>query len=152
MAGLVIFVIGVGAIYSFLQVPAPYPLDAGSDLGAHGQISKSNQPTSNNYLEYTAQAFDSDKNKKRVLYFYANWCPTCRPADAEFNANVSKFPKDLVLFRVNYNDSDTDDTEKALAVKYGITYQHTFVQVDEKSNEIVKWNGGAFSKLISTIQ
>ena len=30
---------------------------------------------------------------RRVLFFYANWCPTCRPADADFTNHVEKFPQ-----------------------------------------------------------
>jgi hypothetical protein len=31
----------------------------------------------------------------------------------------------VVALRVNYNDSDTDEDEKALAKEFGVTYQHT---------------------------
>lgn len=104
------------------------------------------------YTPYSETAFDQARNKRRVLFFYANWCPTCRPADADFEVNISKFPKDLVLFRVNYNDPDTDADEKALAQKYAVTYQHTYVQVDANGIEIAKWNGGQTDKLLSSIK
>lgn len=66
--------------------------------------------------------------KNIVLYFYASWCPECREEIphlyAAFNAvnNAS-----LVAFRVNFNDSETDDAEKELAREYGVAYQHTKV-------------------------
>lgn len=104
------------------------------------------------YTPYSKTAFDQARNKRRVLFFYANWCPTCRPADADFEANISKIPKGLILFRVNYNDPDTDADEKALAQRYAVTYQHTFVQVDANGREIAKWNGGQTDKLLSSIK
>lgn len=104
------------------------------------------------YQEYSKATFDANTGKKRVLFFYANWCETCRPADADFKANESSFPEDLVLFRVNYNDPDTDQEEKDLARKYGITYQHTFVLVDGEGNEVKKWNGGQTEKLLSSVK
>ena len=104
------------------------------------------------YVPFSQAAYDGASDKKRVLFFYANWCPTCKPADADFTANVSTFPDDVALFRVNYNDPDTDATEKALAQKYGITYQHTFVQVDDQGDVITKWNGGQTDKLLQSIK
>jgi thiol-disulfide isomerase/thioredoxin len=104
------------------------------------------------YLAYSKAALDGGIEKKRVLFFYANWCPTCRPADANFNENVSKIPDDVTLIRVNYNDTDTDQEEKDLAEKYGITYQHTFVQIDQQGNEVAKWNGGQIDELLANIK
>ncbi|OGM04142.1 hypothetical protein A2715_04050 [Candidatus Woesebacteria bacterium RIFCSPHIGHO2_01_FULL_39_32] len=103
------------------------------------------------YIEYSPEVLASNKDKKRVLYFYANWCPTCRPADADFKANESQIPEDVVLIRVNYNDSDTDSEEEQLATQYGITYQHTFVQIDESGNEVTKWNGGQIEELLERL-
>lgn len=104
------------------------------------------------YVEYSKAALDQAATNRRVLYFYANWCPICKPADADFKANSSKIPTDVTVIRVNYNDSDTDQEEKDLAKKYGIIYQHTFVQVDANGKEITKWNGGAIEKLLSSIK
>ena len=68
-----------------------------------------------------------------VLYFYANWCPICREEIPKFYEAFNEMSKDsnkyvkVIGFRVNYNDSDTDDDEKTLAREYGIAYQHTKV-------------------------
>jgi thiol-disulfide isomerase/thioredoxin len=100
------------------------------------------------YVEYSNTAFNNASNNRRVLFFYASWCPTCRPADTSFTKNVSKIPDDVTLIRVNYNDPDTDQEEKDLAKKYGITYQHTFVQIDSTGKEVTKWNGGQIDELL----
>ena len=104
------------------------------------------------YIEYTKSAFDGAANKRRVLFFYANWCPTCRPADASFQQNKNQIPEDVTVIRVNYNDTDTDAEEKALAQKYSITYQHTFVQIDAQGNEVGTWNGGQIDELLARLQ
>lgn len=108
--------------------------------------------SSSRYPSYSKSVLDQAGSGRRVLYFYANWCPTCKPADANFKANTDKIPDDLTLIRVNYNDSDTDQEEKDLARKYNITYQHTFVQIDAQGNEITKWNGGQIEELLANIK
>lgn len=70
-----------------------------------------------------------------VLFFRAGWCPTCRAVDADIKANLGKIPSSLTILDVNYDNS------AALKKKYGVTYQHTFVQVDKDGNLIKKWNG-----------
>lgn len=104
------------------------------------------------YAKYSPEVFASFANTRRVLFFYAAWCPTCQPADESFNQNMGQIPADTSVIRVNYNDSDTDQQEKDLAKKYGITYQHTFVQVDTAGQEIAKWNGGQIEELLSRLK
>ena len=104
------------------------------------------------YVEYSKAALEKAVSNRRVLFFYASWCPTCRPADASFRENMSKIPEDVTLIRVNYNDPETDQEEKDLAKKYGITYQHTYVQIDGAGKEITKWNGGQINELLSNIK
>jgi thioredoxin 1 len=55
-------------------------------------------------------------------------------------------PADVVVFKTDY------DTEKELKKKYGITYQHTFVLVDNEGNSIKKWNGGGVKELIEELK
>ena len=96
---------------------------------------------------------DSEKSlpstsPKTVLFFYANWCPTCKKADLDIQAKSSSISTDLSIVRINYNDTDTSDAEKDLAEKYQITYQHTLVYLDENGAEITRWNGGELDKIL----
>ena len=104
------------------------------------------------YVQYSKSALDHASGNRRILFFYASWCPTCRPADESFTQNVNKIPEDVTLIRVNYNDPETDQEEKDLAKKYHVTYQHTFVQIDSTGKEITKWNGGQIDELLSNIK
>jgi len=109
-------------------------------------------PTVGMYVEYSREMFEKTSSQRRVLFFYANWCSTCRPADSSFTRGIERLPADLVLLRVNYNDTATDQEEKDLAAKYGITYQHTFVQIDAQGNAINRWNGGEIDQLLAKVQ
>jgi thiol-disulfide isomerase/thioredoxin len=71
------------------------------------------------------------------LFFYASWCPYCKAQEpinqAVFATNT--FTRPVRGFRVNYNDSDTDADEKALARTFGVTYQHTGIFLDTDGKE-----------------
>lgn len=71
-----------------------------------------------------------------VLFFHAGWCPTCKAADTDINSNLSSIPANTTILKVDY------DTNPDLKKKYGVTYQHTFVQVDANGTMIKKWSGG----------
>ena len=92
------------------------------------------------------------QSEKLVLFFYASWCPTCRPVDTELRQDTSKLPDGVKVVRVNYKDPDTEESEKELAKKYGITYQHTFVQIDSVGKEIKKWNGGGIDQILRNMK
>ena len=69
-----------------------------------------------------------DGNKVILLDFYANWCPYCRAEAPEIEAGFNNLESENVIgFRVNYNDGETDADEKALAEQFKVTYQHTKV-------------------------
>lgn len=93
------------------------------------------------YIDYSPEAYANAEGKKRVLFFHAKWCPTCKAANIEFMNNLNSIPEDVVVLKTDY------DTESALKSQYGITYQHTFVYVDAQGNEIKKWNGGGITDL-----
>jgi thiol-disulfide isomerase/thioredoxin len=84
---------------------------------------------------------------KVVLFFRASWCPTCRGLDADIRNHVNEIPKDITILDVNYDDS------AALKQMYGVTYQHTFVEVDGKGALIKKWSGSpTLSVLLSEVK
>jgi thioredoxin 1 len=82
-----------------------------------------------------------------VLFFRASWCPTCISVDKDIKANLSKIPSSLSILDVNYDNST------ALKQKYGVIYQHTFVQVDKDGKLIKKWSGSpTLSALVSEVK
>ena len=98
---------------------------------------------SKNYLEYTQKAFDEAASTKRVLFFAASWCPSCRGADKNITENLEKIPANLMIFKTDY------DKETTLKTKYNITRQHTFVYVDAKGMALKTWSGGGLSEIIA---
>jgi peroxiredoxin len=91
---------------------------------------------SGSYESYAPEKLARANEGDVVLFFRADWCPTCRAADADIRANLSDIPAGLTILDVDY------DTATALKQKYIVTYQHTFVLVDAAGNQLAKWSGG----------
>lgn len=89
------------------------------------------------FVDYSAAALVAAQQRGRaVLYFHANWCPVCKVLEPDLRANIGTFPADVTILKVDY------DQETSLKQQYGVTYQHTFVQVDANGAERKQWSGG----------
>lgn len=111
--------------------------------------------TSAPFIEFNKADYEAAKKagKVIVLDFYANWCPICRAEAPNIQAGFNSLTTNNVVgFRVNYKDDETDPDEAALAKQFGINYQHTKVIVKDrkqvlKTSEI--WNKETLIKEIT---
>jgi len=103
---------------------------------------------SDSYKDYSVATVASEQSagKKVVLFFYAPWCPYCRAADAVFKANGGEIPAGVTVLKTDY------DSEKELKAKYGVTYQHTFVEIDNNGNQVAKWVSGDTAALKANLK
>jgi thioredoxin 1 len=93
------------------------------------------------YVGYTHEAYTQAQADGKVIFleFYANWCPSCRVQEPILKQAFSELGDPNVAgFRVNYNDSETDDDERDRAREFGISYQHTHVIIDTEGNPVTK--------------
>lgn len=84
------------------------------------------------------------ESKPTVLFFHASWCPSCKTASKNFEKDVNQL-EHINLILVDY------DSSKELQRKYGVSYQHTFVQISPDGEALVKWNGGDTEELLNMI-
>jgi thiol-disulfide isomerase/thioredoxin len=84
------------------------------------------------FIEYSAEKVAATSGNK-VLFFHANWCPSC--IGAAKNLSAATAPEGLNVFKVDY-DSSAD-----LKAKYGVVSQHTFVQIDDNGTMVKRWFG-----------
>jgi thioredoxin 1 len=67
-----------------------------------------------------------------VIFFHAPWCPDCVATDASLRSDG--VPDGLTVVKADF------DTETDLRARYGVTVQHSFVQLD--GDEAVRaWTG-----------
>lgn len=102
---------------------------------------------SGSYVAYAPERLADANKGKVVLFFRASWCPTCRSLDKDIRANAAKIPAGVTILDVDY------DTATALKQKYGVTSQHTLVQVDTQGSQITKWGGSSsLAALVGSIK
>lgn len=80
-----------------------------------------------------------------ILFFKAGWCPTCGVAQEDIDQNLADLPENVSIVTVDY------DAETELKEKYGVTYQHTFVQIDNAGEKVSLWNGGGVQEIAQNL-
>lgn len=70
-----------------------------------------------------------------VLFFNAEWCSTCEVARTNFESSKNSIPGDLTIVVVDFDNSIE------LRKQYGVTVQHTFVQIGDEGSSLAKWSG-----------
>ncbi|HEX5743839.1 MAG TPA: thioredoxin family protein [Candidatus Saccharimonadales bacterium] len=95
--------------------------------------------------DYNKSKGDYNDDKK-VLFFHAPWCPVCQSIDKEINADPGKIPGGDVIIKTDF------DSETELRKKHGVTYQYTFVQIDNSGQQIKKWTATTLDDVISQIE
>jgi thiol-disulfide isomerase/thioredoxin len=104
-------------------------------------------PRTGSYEAYDSSKLAYANDGHVILFFRASWCPTCRTLDKDIKANISNIPNGVTILDVNYDNS------KDLKAKYGVTYQHTLVEVDSQGNMIKKWQGSrSLNSLLAEIK
>lgn len=96
------------------------------------------------YQAYTSSVLTN--GQKKVLYFHADWCPSCIKADTMLSSWYGpQKGLPVSVYKVNY-DSATE-----LKKTYGVTYQHTFVLVDGTGKKLKMLTGASETDLRSLL-
>jgi thiol-disulfide isomerase/thioredoxin len=119
------------------------PADPGQPASEQGTAAAS--PSSGNDTGGQAQSgsrvsyeqYEQDPSKyadtEVVLHFSAPWCPTCVATNESLEE--AGVPAGLTVVTVDY------DSSQDLKQRYGVTTQHTFVQIDESGEEKTRFTG-----------
>lgn len=101
-----------------------------------------------NYLDYSEQnQLNAQKIGRPVLFFAATlWCQTCSELDKEIKERFQELPSDVMILKVDY------DNDREMKRKWGITTQHTLIQLDSNGSEVNRWIGGNFDALLQNLR
>jgi thiol-disulfide isomerase/thioredoxin len=83
------------------------------------------------------------ENTTVVLFFNASWCSTCKIARDNIQSDLSSIPSGLTIVTVDF------DASMDLRRKYGVTLQHTYVQIDALGDALAKWSGSVTAQEIA---
>ncbi len=95
------------------------------------------------FTTYAPDALTKTEGHKNVIFFSAPWCPTCQATNKDIQANLNNINPKLHILSADF------DTSVELRQKYGVTMQHTFVEIDASGNLIKKIGGLATVKDIN---
>jgi len=136
---VIVAVIAAAMVYVLLQPRQSDMLGNGNDTQ---QVSEETEPAEDGmatapstavpgtYEDYNETAF-AQAEGRRLLFFYAPWCPQCRALDASINEGT--VPSGAAIFKIDY------DSNQGLRQRYEVMIQTTLVEVDENGNEIQKY-------------
>ena len=118
---------------------------AGEMMGKEGETTMMKVGS---YETYSPEKIAMASNSHNVvLFFHASWCPTCIALDKDIKEHLKDIPSNLTILDVDYDNSSS------LKQKYGVTVQHTLVEVDAKGNLINKWLGSpTLSALVAKVK
>lgn len=108
-----------------------------SSISEKPSASETSTLAAGDFIPYESFVTSRDKfsDSKVVLFFNAVWCSTCQQARENIEASLGEIPEDLTIVVVDF-DSSID-----LRKKYGVTVQHTFIEIDGAGEPLGKWSG-----------
>ena len=143
--GIIALVVIVGGVYASMNSKVEETMvtkDETSIMDKNDAVTKAGS-----YEAYSADKLVKAETGDVVLFFYASWCPSCRGLNSSIEGDLKSIPEGVSILKTDY------DKETELKKKYGVTYQHTLVQVNKDGNMIKKWSGSpSLSSLLAQIQ
>jgi thioredoxin 1 len=154
---IVIIIVGLGVFYNFVYRDEPPVMEKNESASVvqnqpkpdvDSKVDKDSAVAKiGSYESYSPDKLARAEKGIVVLFFRASWCPTCRALDASIRSGLGTIPEGVTILDVDYDNST------ALKQKYGVTYQHTLVQVNTSGGQLAKWTGSpTLSDLVSKIK
>lgn len=122
--------------------------DAMSSAKSSSSATSHSDSASQSYITYDQYQASKDTyaDSKVVLFFNAKWCPACRAINEALTSDPGKIPAKTTVVSVDY-DQHTD-----LRQRYGVTTQHTFVQIDTNGEKTRQWVSTSVDALLKELQ
>jgi len=110
------------------------------------------------YLAFKKADYEKATREGKTIFldFYATWCPVCRAEAPGIKKGFDSLSNENVVgFRVNFNDGDTDESEEELAKSFNVPNQYTKIVI-KNGEEIIRteaenWNEDTVLEELSDI-
>jgi thioredoxin-like negative regulator of GroEL len=93
------------------------------------------------YVIYDEKVETMRQGNRHVLFFYADWCPTCVQWEKNLTGDFMNITGNAMIIRADY------DKETELKKQYGITAQSTAVFIDENGELVEKVTEPSVAKI-----
>ena len=122
--------------------------DAMSSAKSPSSATSHSDSASQSYITYDQYQASKDKyaDSKVVLFFNATWCPDCRAINEALTSDPGKIPAGTTVVSVDY------DQHADLRQRYGVTMQHTFVQINSSGDKVRQWASTSTDGLLKELQ
>ena len=122
--------------------------DAMSSAKSPSSATSHSDSASQSYITYDQYQASKDKyaDSKVVLFFNAKWCPDCRAINEALTSDPGKIPAGTTVVSVDY------DQHADLRQRYGVTMQHTFVQINSSGDKVRQWASTSTDGLLKELQ
>ena len=103
------------------------------------------------YKNYSKEDYDKALNEKRVLvlYFTSNWCQECIKQDTINVLSFDELNKEgIVGLKIHILDSETTTETDALAQKFDVVKEQSFVILDKNGVVYFKYTGSLDKDLL----
>ena len=122
--------------------------DAMSSAKSPSSATSHGDSASQSYITYDQYQASKDKyaDSKVVLFCNATWCPDCRAINEALTSDPGKIPAGTTVVSVDY------DQHADLRQRYGVTTQHTFVQIDTNGEKTRQWVSTSVDALLKELQ
>ena len=134
-------------LYAFILVPLIFiaacttkPIAIEKEEGIEEDL-KVLAGTTSKYYRFNKAHYENSIQEGKVVFldFHANWCPICARENPKILAAFNELDNEnIVGYQVHYNDGETNDDDKEIAKKYGVTYQYTKIILDKNDNVALK--------------
>lgn len=127
---VLLIVFGFGGLSVYLNQTES---DTTTAITADTETRASDTSDAGSYQLYSEAAVAASTAEKKILFFHATWCPSCKVTDRDLNESLGDIPPEVAIFKTDY------DVETALRQQHGVTLQHSFVLLDEDGGTAKRW-------------
>lgn len=103
-------------------------------------------PSPDRFKDYDAEQIANSDAEHIILFFHANWCPSCKALEEDIKANQASIPDNMEIYKVSF------DTATELKSRYGVRVQHSLLEINQNGEaESTILHSSTLASLVNSI-